>query len=224
MWGACPRCAQTQPETGISMKYGCQPPNSPPDRATDDAGRLGRAGFTLIEVVIAIVILGILSAAVAVNWASFIRYQELRQDAYGLHKEILALKAKAQETDTTVTVTFTGNTNEYKVKIYVPDTSDPNGERIDSLFWHKSLNKDVEIGFPSPSAIGTFDGINATEMPSSNDWATKGVEITNENINPFNEGWVVISNGKNKKFCIIKTGKSIKPELYSGTGGIWTRI
>jgi prepilin-type N-terminal cleavage/methylation domain-containing protein len=210
------------------MKYGRQTPNPPHDRAAD-AGDGRRAGFTLIEVVIAIVILGILSAAVAVNWSSFIRYQELRQDAHGLHKELLALKAKAQETDTTVTVTFKKDTYEYTVQIFVPSTSNPD-EDMDSVFLHKSLNKNVKIVFPTD--IGTsFEGIDPVDVPNltNNEWKeTGGVKITNESIDPFNEGWVVISNDKNKQFCIIKTKNSIKPELYSrtksGTGGTWKRI
>ena len=207
------------------MKYGRQAPISPPERVAD-AGHGWRAGFTLIEVVIAIVILGILSAAVAVNWASFIRYQELRQDAHGLHKELIALKAKALETDSTVTVTFTENSGKYNVQIYVPDTSVPDGEDMDTLSWDKSLNKDVKIKFLDNNDMGTFVDIT---LPSTNGWKNK-VKIKHKGIDPFDDdGWVVISNGKNKEFCIIKTEKSIKPELYSRTkngtgGGKWTKI
>jgi prepilin-type N-terminal cleavage/methylation domain-containing protein len=196
------------------MKYGCQAPISPPERVAD-AGDGRRAGFTLIEVVIAIVILGILSAAVAVNWASFIRYQELRQDAHGFHKELLALKAKALESDSTDTVKYTNNTNLCTAMVFI--TNPANEEEMILSKRPVNLNKKVTI---------SSDIVNTDGLPTinNNHWDGK-ITIKNNPLGAFQDGRVIISNGSKKSFCIQKDSTSIKPELYYKSGdGAWTRI
>ena len=208
-------------ETVFSMKYGRQTPNPPHDRAAD-AGDGRRAGFTLIEVVIAIVILGILSAAVAVNWSSFIRYQELRQDAYGFHKELMALKAKALENDDTIKVGWSKPDSGCTI---VKGVFNEDGDKDGTTSTRVNLNKKVKVGFPTDNSINNKDGDLIGLGLNGNKWENDSINVWPDNLKPYNYGRLIIVNGSNKFFCIQADSTSIKPELYSRSGnGPWKRI
>jgi len=168
----------------------------------------GRAGFTLLEIVVALVVFGILCAAAVVNWASFMRYQELRDSANAFHKELLAAKAKALEDGVDVKITYTSGNMEWKWDTENPATGAPvpngGGKTV-------PLNKNVEV-IPNPAFAG-----NLWKNGSSNDI---NIVVKPNNLEAFDSGSVRISstNNKVKKYFIVqKKGNSIKPELVSGS-------
>jgi hypothetical protein len=159
-----------------------------------------------------------------VSWASFTRYQELRQEASNFHKELLALKAKAVEIDSLVTIKYASSANACTVAVFVEDNSG-------NIILSKrpiNLNKNVKLEFPTT-------GINAKngdlEKLSVNEWASKKqIDIEPKNhLEEFNRGRVLIlstSDKVKKTFCIQKDSLGIKPELYysSNGSGPWKKI
>ncbi|MDR0330344.1 MAG: type II secretion system GspH family protein [Chitinispirillales bacterium] len=179
-------------------------------------------GFTLIEMVVAIVVLGVLTSLVAVNWASFMRHQELRQDALSLHKEILALKARAIEQNDTAKFESGGSGAVITWRV------DEEGEGV-TVAWPKkpvTFNKDVAIS-------ANVSGVDGLPSLSANEWTPQGpggkIEILAmpDNINAYANGRIVISSASAKgAFCIQKDDGNIKPEIYyrSKEGGTWSKM
>jgi prepilin-type N-terminal cleavage/methylation domain-containing protein len=175
----------------------------------------GREGVTLIEIVVVIIILGILASLAVTNWSAFIRNQELRQDATGFHRELLALKASALDNGDTVRITYTNNADSYNIQ-----TRTAPGAAWTTSRTVKFSGANVRITSPSVSG----NAFNPTiTVPGSNAW-NGTVRIANNNLNAFADGWAVITDGK-KYFCIIKDNQSVNPILYhrNGTGGTWTK-
>lgn len=190
--------------------------------------RDGRGGFTLIEMVVAIVVLGVITAMVSVNWASFMRHQELRQDAINMHKDVMTLKARAIENGYTDTLRGTGN--QYTIKWFVPDTA--NADSCHLVTKTFTLNSDVVIGIGTDSSMAPLG-----ELPTipSNGWignaSTVKIVVKPDNINAYDSiyanGRIVLSRPKvNARYCIQKDSTNIKPELYhqSRIGVAWKRI
>jgi len=195
------------------MKKQCQ------NRNTD-----ARAGFTLIEIVVAIVVFGILCAATMVSWSSFMRYQELRDSANAFHKELLAAKATALETGYTVKITYTEGSNSYTIAWNTEDENvvTPHTKPV-------SLNKNVTIS-AKPDQIANGELPHLSPDPENggkikNNWIG-GIEIVSDNLSAFDKsGRVTIQNSSKKIFCIQKDDGSIKPLMYYKSGsGTWKKM
>ena len=162
-----------------------------------------RGGFTILELVVTVTVFGILTAAAAVSWVSFSRYQQLRESAGAFHKELLALKAKALENGDTIRITYIDSTS---YKVVTTGISDDNATKNDTT--NKKLGNAVTFG-------------NKT-----GDWKTR-IKILPYNLNAFDSGTVVIKSSSTKKeFRIQKDANGVKPELYyrSGSGGTWKKM
>ena len=205
------------------MSYRKTPTGNAPKTPPHAGGRQA-AGFTLIEMVVAIVVLGVLSAAVGVNWSSFIQHQKLRQDALSLHKEILALKARAVEHNDTAKFIYTANS------AYITWRFDETGDYTDpaAVPWHQKA-----ITFNSGIAIYTaVNGVQDLPLLTTNAWESAATGITAEitvkpnNIDAYTNGRILIKSSSAKgEFCIRKDDTSIKPEIYyrSKAGDSWKK-
>jgi len=223
-------------------------PNQNRHRPTDaDANRTDptpTAGFTLIEVVVVIFILGVLSAAAITNWSTFMRHQELRGDA--MHKEIMALKARAiehgadLEKDTAVFRTPSHGSNTYVIKWFAPSATNP--ENLVLVEREVKLNNDVRIctdtGF-NMSQLGELPNITISPYTTGKSWKSTNPSTPNavkivvkpDNINAYADNWaegriVLLRKGVKAQYCIQKEQDNIKPELYyrSKDGGPWKRL
>jgi len=204
------------------------------------ADRTGRGGFTLIEVMVVIVIMGVLTSLISVNWSSFMRHQELRQDAINLHKEIIALKARAieqgQDPSSVAMITFAKtDANTYTIKWDKEEEVTTSGVTVVNIV-HKSktitLNNGVTISAPDPANVSGF----ATDMDiTSNNWigtdpddpTTNTITAIADNLNAFKDGMVLVTSNKaNARYCIRKDNSNIRPTLWhqSTDGGRWTQM
>jgi hypothetical protein len=155
-----------------------------------------------------------------VSWASFTRYQELRQEASNFHKELLALKAKAVASGNTFIIVYHNDKMGYDV------TEDGKDEETDQTF------------VPNPRTVKKVDFVKNVKIKEFNEGATglpgtvatdswtNNITIKPNNLDAFDAGRVIIYNSSNKYFCIQKDDKGIKPELYyrSGSGGQWKKV
>ncbi len=193
---------------------------------------VGQSGFTLIETVVVIVIMGAIAAAAMVNWSSFMRHQELRADAVTLHKEIVALKARAIEQDTIAMITIPkSNANKYTVRWFMADTSLSGTPVYNPASKEISLNGNVTVSTADADKAGS--GLGAV---SSNSWRGGSDNDTiktqhgggiNVNIDAFSDGWIVVKSVKAKaRYCIQKDNNGIRPELYyqSKAGAAWIKM
>jgi len=236
VWGRAAARSPQNRQPGIARKTGCfameQRRNLCQRQITNRPDRNGRGGFTLIEVVVVIVVMGILAAAVAANWVSFMRHQELRQDAITLHKEIMALKARAIEQDTVAMITFkstgTANRNLCEIKWFVkPD----NASAVAVLKTNKfTMNKEtvIEIPVEDPAKLNNLPPFVGST--SVNNWEKDTIKARQDNLNAFDNGKILIRRGNSttatEKYCIQKDDSNIRPELYHQRikDGPWTRL
>jgi len=198
-------------------------------RQPEPARRDGQAGFSLIEIVVVIVVMGVITAMVSVNWASFMRHQELRQDAINMHKEVMALKARAIEHGYEDSLRGTGN--QYTIKWFIPDTTNPDNRHMVSKTF--TLNSGVVIDIDT-STMTPFAPSSGSELPqiTSNGWrgnaSTVKIVVKPHNINAYDSiGRIVLWRPKvNARYCIQKDTTNIKPELYhqSKKGSAWKRL
>jgi len=212
-------------------------PYSNPHQQPRTARPNGQAGFSLIEIVVVIVVMGVISAMVSVNWSSFMRHQELRQDAINMHKEVMALKARAIENGFADTLRGGPGTvgslpkNQYVIKWLVPDTTDAdNPPHLMSKTF--TLNSGVVIGLDSAM---TPEGDLGDLSKIPNGWlgnsSTVKIVVKPDNINAYDSiyttGRIVLSSPKVKaRYCIQKDSVGIRPELYhqSKVNSPWKRM
>jgi prepilin-type N-terminal cleavage/methylation domain-containing protein len=166
------------------------------------------AGFTLIELVVVITVMGVLAAAIISNWASFMRHQELRGDAINLHKEILALKARAIEYGYGDTLIYVVDANKYALKWLVPNSTDT----LSSLVTREvKLNSMVKIWqTPGENTNKWQDNLNHTDVR---------ITVMPDNVDAYDDGWIMLMSRDPTKikarYRIIKKADytGIRPEL-----------
>jgi prepilin-type N-terminal cleavage/methylation domain-containing protein len=189
----------------------------------------GQAGFSLIEIMVVIAVMGAISAAIVVNWSSFMRHQELRQDAITLHKEIMALKARAIEYGYDDTLACPTDAGPCTIKWYEPHETDETKSvpRTKTI----TVNNGVKIEI-LPNNMSSSGDLTTPIAADDNKWkntSTGKVEIVAEpnNLEAYKTGGILLRSDKaNARYLIQKDPSSIRPELYnqSKAGAAWKRM
>jgi prepilin-type N-terminal cleavage/methylation domain-containing protein len=202
-------------------------------REPQTAKKRGETGFSLIEVVIVIVIIGVLSAAIAVNWSSFMRHQELRSEALGIHKEIVAQRAWALGEGKKVKIEISTTGESYiisredgETEIEIDDPANPGTLITVTRDWNST-----EVPLNNGVIISDNFGCSGNDLPltSANGWRTDSeIMIEPDNLKAFKNGcWLIEhKNTTGRQFCIIKGDENVRPEIYyrNSAGGKWTKI
>ena len=203
--------------------------HNPHQQSPQPADQSGQSGFSLIEIMVVIAVMGAISAAIVVNWSSFMRHQELRQDAVTLHKEILALKARAIEYgyDDMLACPAAGSCT---ITWYEPSDDDVN---IPPLTKTKviTVNNGVTIEIP-PDNMPIGGDLTVAITGTNNKWknAAGKVEIKvkpPENLEAYESGRILLSKtGVKASYCIQKDESGVRPELYhrSTASSSWKRM
>jgi len=170
-----------------------------------------RAGFTMIELIVVIVISGVISTAAIVSWVSFIQYQELRRAAQNMHKELLALKARALESGDNYRVEYTQGQSSYEVW------------RIDSEGAPPVRTGTVTL--PNRVTVGFGSAENNNACPG---WSCR-INIASSALNAFEAGEVVITrNGaqERKMFRIERAANEVNPRIFftNNSGVSWAEM
>ncbi|MDG5815566.1 type II secretion system protein [Chitinispirillales bacterium ANBcel5] len=162
------------------------------------------SGFTLIEVLIAIVVVGIIAAIVTVNWASFLRYQNLRRESVSVWRELSSLKARALNEDVEFVVSFPAH-NHYDI-----DTS---GVTISQ----RSLTDGIHF-----SQNPTVGGVAAIDPPQDS-WTDDDLTVRPDNIEAFTTGKIYLHDN-NRVFCIVKREDRTTLQLFYWDGDEWEEM
>jgi len=181
------------------------------------------AGVTLLELVVAITVFGIISAALIVNWSSFTKYQDMRRAAHSLHKELLGLKGKALEEGVQYRVRYVAGQNSYEItKRENNTTAWSNPPRIVPL-----PNNVVIINMPA--TLDTNGDPIAGEGPcSAASWAGE-IIIRPDNLNSFGAGRMAITrsgSSERRMFCIARDAEEVNPRIFfsSDEGATWKSL
>lgn len=101
------------------------------------------SGFTLIEVLVVIVLVGILSTIAAPSWLSFVARQRLNKANDIVFAALQEAQREAKKTKLTYSVSFKIDSTDKSIKMVVhPDSIEPSN--VNDKLW-KSIGQDLEI-------------------------------------------------------------------------------
>ncbi|MEI6429943.1 MAG: prepilin-type N-terminal cleavage/methylation domain-containing protein [Pseudanabaena sp. ELA607] len=142
--------------------------------ARSTTNKLPTAGFTLIEILVVIVIVGIMSAIIAPSWLGFLRQQELNTSQNRIFTAIRRAQSLAKREQIEYQITFRVTATDqvqYAVHNSLALPSPPTIANINSLPW-ETLSESVYI--PNSSANGKDDsGIGYITFQSAGSGNTK---------------------------------------------------
>ena len=123
--------------------------------------RLNKAGFTLIELMIVIAIIGIVSAIAAPNFRTYMAERRLSGAARMVMSDLMAARQKAVTQNVNITVTFTSNheysiTNDAAVRDIQRDYSDVT-----------FTNSGAAVFYPRGNATGTTVTLTSSKTGKS---------------------------------------------------------
>ena len=158
-----------------------------------------RAGFTIIELIVVIVVFLIICGAAITNWASFTQHQNMRKDAIMLHNTLLATKANAIRDNVEYYIVHDGSS--YQV------------------CWE--AGDDISSG-----CMGKVELRNKIEIESMDDAWKDTITIKPNNISAFDIGKIIIHSGGSRKFSIHKEAVDVNPRIRysSNNGDSWKEI
>ncbi len=116
---------------------------------------LNSAGFTLLEILITLVIVGILFAISATSWTALLNNQRLNQANQKVYALLQETKTKAQKQNQSYFLRFRDNGGTLQYSITTKDRK-TNSSNIDEIEWQnlfENKNDSVTLSFYSPNSI-----------------------------------------------------------------------
>ena len=113
------------------------------------------AGFTLLEVIITVLIIGILFAVSATTWTALLNNQRINQANQKIYSLLQETKTKAQKLNQSYTISFRDDTNNGLQYIINLAGETPSDSEWQQLF--DSKKDTIELAFYSPNSTNIDD-------------------------------------------------------------------
>jgi prepilin-type N-terminal cleavage/methylation domain-containing protein len=179
-------------------------------------------GFTLIEILIAVVILGILGAIAFIKLQQSTAAYQLQREAWNLYMELRGTRPLALKNDANVIVQFSSS----QCIIYVDIDNDDAGEAAEVSRTY-NISSPISIGIPT-------DGPNAAHTPPNIVWDATGIAgnwktplhmtVSNNSLGSINSGAIYLMSSRLSKitYCIGICDGLQSLKLYRWGGSSWT--
>ncbi len=180
-------------------------------------------GFTLLELIIVIVIVGLLGTAAVHGFSTFSAHASLESAAYQILRDISSVRMTGLKSDASVQVMFTGAGYDVSVD-YNDDGVYQSGESVQSI----SLEPPLQFGLPSnpPVSAPPDASLPAGGVPAAGDWNSVGLLVANDAFGTVNEGSVYISSEKlsDVVFCLRVSKEKQNFKMYKWNGSSWIAL
>jgi prepilin-type N-terminal cleavage/methylation domain-containing protein len=183
------------------------------------------AGFTVIEMSFALVIIGIISAAVFMGLNSYFRYNNFEKEVWKVFKDFSSLRGKAMKNDCTIRVDVISSEQYSLLTDFNNNSSADSGEAVDTI----TLPSSIVFGLPSdqpPESAPSGLSLPPTGSFASGNWDTSGILIDSTATAVVNTGSTYLSSpiiGK-YTFCIAVADSTQLFKMYKWDGATWTDL
>lgn len=187
-------------------------------------------GFTLIELMIAITIIGILGATVSWNFAKGAGDRRSDEVVLGFFAEMRALRSRAIAEDTPFFVQLDLANDMYRVYKSLDSTYDTTtAELITNSAFLMGVEEYKHIDFNNTTPTFSKGTLPVTGYDLSaeiqGDWSTQGnmIQFRNDEIGSISEGMMLLNNIRidDGGYCIVKEQTLNELKLYKWDGKQW---
>lgn len=180
---------------------------------------MNKKGFSLLEVVLVIIILGILVSMTIIKYQKTVAHTELQKTSDCLYSELRGIRAITFKMDAITVTTFSAKA----CSVYV-DTSGDNIIQSNELYKVIPIPQNVSIGVPPNGPIKA--PIESITWNSTSGicglWETQGMVINPDPSGSTNNGAICLKSTRvpDVAYCITMDNQ-ITLELYKGNKTTW---
>ncbi|NLP04174.1 MAG: type II secretion system protein [Fibrobacter sp.] len=184
------------------------------------------SGFSLLEMLVAILILGILGAFAVVRFSSYIAEDQLQKAAWKVMADLSMTRSMAMKNDCQILVTFPTN-NQYTIIIDSTNNSVADAGEYQQVF---TLDPPVRFGLPetSPGSAASGADLPAAGSWLGGNWADKGMIVSKDAMGSINPGSLYLSSSKLPKvtYCIaiLNAGSTQNLRMLKWDGSSWIAL